>query len=571
MLPATRSRASLKPERAAQELLRRRRARTSLIEYGRSIDIPGTPAHDPYAGIPDNELPEEAWRDERDVVFAPIESVVVKHHRVMLDAMQQTIETWGGRLIIQAPPGSAKSTYASVVASTWAMGKFPGFGVLLGSYATPIARKHSRRAQQITRQADYSTIWPERPTLQRGVQAAHEWALSNGSEYLAGGILAGLAGFRADLVVADDLIANREDAESAVIREKTMDEFRDGLESRLKPGGSIILINTRWHHEDPCGQLLPVDYDGGSGYVIGQDGREWLVLNMPARAERADDPVGREVGEYLWPEWFPRKHWQAFENDPRARRRWASLYQQRPTADEGEDFKREWFHFYEPDELPEHLTYYAASDFAVTEVEPEDQRQGRIDWTEHGVVGIDEDGDLWFVAWWSGQKETDVSIDAMIDLAVEWRPRRWWDEGGTIDKAIRSAIRKRQRERAVYGKHGSAKKPRPERGTFFRLEAIPRIADKRAKCQAFQARASARTCHLPRWQSWAHEVVGQLTGFPGHRYDDKYDVCGLFGRGIDQMTDAVEPVHERRPVLRPFTGKWLEYYDQDTKPKRRER
>lgn len=541
---------ALSPEMAAGELYRRRRARRNLIEYARAIEIPGAPVR----AYDDSD--EAAYLDE--VVFAPIESVVVIHHRVMLAAIQETIERDDGRLIIQAPPGSAKSSYASVVATSWAMGRFPGISCILASYALPIARKHSRRAQQICRTADFSALWPERPTLAKGVKAAHEWHLTNGSEFFANGILAGITGYRADVIVADDLIAGREEAESATIREKTMEEYRDSLETRLKPGGSVVVINTRWHQEDPCGQLLPADYDGESGYMTGQDGREWLVINLPAKAENHDDPIGREVGEYLWPEWFGARHWQQFENDPRGRRRWASLYQQRPTADEGEDFQRSWFHFYEPDELPQQLTFYGASDFAVEEVDPEDQKQGRIDYTEHGVVGIDDTGDLWFVDWWSGQTATDTSVTKMLELAQQWGCRRWWDEGGTIDKAIRPLARRLMKElsNTRRGNH------------YIRLESIPRIADKRAKCQSFQGRAAARTVHFPAGVTWANEVVAQLTGFPGHRYDDKYDVCGLIGRGIDQMMDA-RPARDRgRKRIKPFTAEWLEH-DETERPRRK--
>ncbi len=523
------------------EILRRRKARSSLVEYARLIDIPGKPA------TKYDEAGEDAYLNDYPE-FTPIETAVVAHHRVVLEAIEQTMQTVNGRLMIMAPPGSAKSTYADIVATTWAMGRWPGYRIILASYATKLARKQSRKAQQICRSREYSSLWAERPVMRKDIGAADEWALTNGSEYMAAGILAGITGNRANGVICDDLIAGREEAESPTIREKTMEAYRDDVESRLLPGGWIILINTRWHMEDPSGSILPDNYAGESGYLKGKDGREWLVINIPAKAERADDPVGRKVGEYLWPEWFPASHWQAFENDPLGRRRWASLYQGRPTADAGEDFKAEWFDMYEPRERPplEELELYGASDFAVTEVEPEKQRRNQVDWSEHGVVGMDERGDLWFLDWWSGQVETDKSIEAAVAMFKRWKPhglRRWWDEGGTIDKAVRPAWRRAMREAKCY----------------VTVESLPRIADKRAKCSSFQARASARTVHFPAGATWPLDVIAQLTGFPGHRWDDKYDVCGLIGRGIDKMAEGKGPKPPAPVGIKPFTAEWLEY------------
>ena len=95
-------------------------------------------------------------------------------------------------------------------------------------------------------------------------------------------------------------------------------------------------------------------------------------------------------------------------------------------------------------------------------------------------------------------------------------------------------------------------------------EALPRIADKRAKCQSFAARFQAKTTHWPRSRPWAHQVIAQLTGFPGHRPDDNYDVCGLLGRGIYKMMEADPPPTPTPKGPEPFTGAWVEY----TEPKK---
>ncbi|HZF28709.1 MAG TPA: hypothetical protein VE907_06310 [Gammaproteobacteria bacterium] len=550
-----------KARRLNLELERRARACASLVEFARFIEIPGAATVD-----------VDAWTEEelddldKPLTFRPIETAVTAHHRVMLEEIQLCMQTAGGRLMILAPPGSAKSTYASVVAPPWAMGRWPGYRVLLTSYASRLARKHGRRALHIARTERYASIFPSMPHVSSDASAAHEWSLTNASEFMAAGILAGITGNRANAAIVDDPIAGRQEAESPTIRANTWEAFKDDVESRLLPGGCLVVINTRWHQDDLSGSILPDDYDGRSGPVVCKDGRTWRVLNIPARAERSDDPVGRAVGEYLWPEWFPLAHWQALENDttPLGQRTWTSLYQGRPTGASGRDFKREDALWYDEAELPKRLSYYGASDFAVKDPDKDKAAAGRVDFSEHGVVGMDETGDLWFIAWWSGQKETDESIDALLELAQPFKPSEWWDEGGTIDKAIRPALRRRMRERS------NAKDAKGRQTSYYvKVEALVQIADKRAKCQSFAARYQGRTTHWPRSQPWAHAVIDQLVNFGAHRYDDKYDVCGLIGRGIDKMLEAPKPPPERVMGPKPFTGKWVEYQEPKSGPRYR--
>lgn len=564
---------AIEEARLLLELKRRRAARTSLLEYARFIEIPGAPLapdRDDWTATACSckdaeersrgECPAcRQWGDlKKPLTFKPIESSIVLHHRVMLEAIQKCMETPRGRLMIMAPPGSAKSTYADIVAPTWAMGRWPGYQIILSTYATALARKQARKALQIVRTRRYRSLWEERPELRRDVQAAHEWGLTNNSMLLAAGILAGITGNRANGFVADDLIAGREEAESPTIREKVMDAYRDDLESRLLPNGWGILINTRWHMEDPSGSILPEDYHGQSGYVRCRDGLLWYVLNIPAKCENADDPLGRPIGGYLWPEWFPAEHWQAFENNPLGRRRWVSLFQGRPTADSGDDFKRSNALKYRAGRQPAKLTIYAASDWAVKELDTEAIKVGKIDKSEQGVVGMDDKGDLWFLDWQTDQGGgTEKTVPMQVDQVAKWKPERLWIEGGTIDKAVRPALRREMRERR----------------RFAMIEDLPSIADKRAKCQSFAARYGAKTCHFPTDENdeflpWAEDLIDQLCGFPGHRYDDKYDVCGLIGRGIDKMRDAPKPPEPDPAPVKPFTEQWLNTTDE---PKRKVR
>lgn len=531
---------------AARELLRRQRARRSLIEFARSIQIPGAPVRIDSQGV---EIPQG------EELFIPVESAVALHHRVMMTEIQRCMETYNGRLMILAPPGSAKSTYASVVAPAWAMGRWPGIPIILASYASDIADKQARKVRAIVRDPQYTSIWLEKPTLASDQRAVGDWALTNGSSLMSAGLLAGITGNRAGGLVIDDPISNREAADSETIRDKVYNEYIDTALTRAKPGMWVLLINTRWHEDDLSGRILPEDYAGESGDIQCQDGRVWRVLNIPAEAEHPDDPLGRLPGEFLWPEWFKPGHWDTWRNNPRAARTWSALYQQRPAPQQGVFFQRSMFKWYDPNlpvgkdsencrALPANLRYYGASDYATM--------SERGDNTEHGVFGMDPQGNIFVTHWWFKQVETDQGIEAFINLLKVVKPVRWFNEGGLIDKSIRPAIRRRMRETQ----------------RFVALESMPSILDKGMKLLGFHARVSAGTVFFPMRRPWADHVVDQLVKFPAGKHDDAADVCGLIGRGLDQMYAASVPVIEERDKgLIPFTARWIEWNDRHEPPK----
>lgn len=521
----------LTPQEAAAELLRRKRSQTKLASFVLNVNLPGAPM--------------DALKPDEDLV-GPAHELLASHHALICEKIEETMNKPYGRLMMFMPPGSAKSTYANA-GLAWDMSRpqpphqSGDKRLIMTSYNDKIAHKQSGRVQSICKSPEYRQLWDEPVTIV--TDAKGEWSLSNGAEMMAAGIMSGITGNRADGVLIDDPVKNREDADSEQIRMKTVDEYNESVMTRLKPGAWVIIIQTRWHELDLSGQLLGDQYDGRSGSWRCTDGMDWEVINIPAKCERTDDPLGRKFGEYLWTEWFPPKHWQQYEKTStrEGRRTWSSLYQQRPTPEGGGDFKREDFNWYNVGEEPEQLYLYGASDYAVTE------KGG--DFTEHGVAGIDGGGDLWFVDWWSGQAEPDKTIDAFLDIVAKYtgdnKPHQlimWGNEGGVIDKSIRPAINRRMRERSV----------------FVDVRALPSMKDKRAKCASFGARVSAGTVWLPR-TPWAQDLVDQLIAMPAGRYDDKADVAGLLGRMIDKWVSKGPGKERKASGIKPFTASWLEY------------
>src|SRR5262249_37922470 len=162
------------------------------------------------------------------------------------------------------------------VLPAYVMGRQPGFRMMVTSYSTELARRHSRRARFIAKSDKYWGIF--QTTLSAEASAADDWALSNGSTYIAAGIQARLTGNRADGIVIDDPVKGRDEANSQTIRTATREAYDDDIKTRLAPGGWLILIQTRWHQDDLAGSILPADWAGESGVIRCRDGLDWTVL-----------------------------------------------------------------------------------------------------------------------------------------------------------------------------------------------------------------------------------------------------------------------------------------------------
>jgi len=206
---------------------------------------------------------------------------------------------------------------------------------------------------------------------------------------------------------------------------------------------------------------------------------------------------------------------------------YAHVWEGRCRSAAGLMFKRGWFRFY--DALPSRLNLYIASDYAVT---PDNG-----DWTEHGVWGLSDNGDLYAVDWWYGQTDPSEWIDAWIELIGRHKPLAAFEEKGVILRAVESAITKRMRETQ----------------TFVRRVPLASAGSKAERALGFAARASAGAVYLPR-TPWAVRLLNQLCAFNGQdgRQDDGVDVCSLIGRGLDEMSNASKPEQPKRPRRRDY-------------------
>jgi hypothetical protein len=164
--------------------------------------------------------------------------------------------------------------------------------------------------------------------------------------------------------------------------------------TRLRPGGWVILIQTRWHEDDLAGRIIAEMESGGE---------QWDIVSLPAEAE-AGDLLGRRPGQWLWDDDYGYGDFLRHEKATQPPRNWSALYQQRPAPESGNYFKVDWLRSYASEPPRETLNIYGGSNYAVISLGG--------DYTVHVVVGVDPENRMYLLDLWRGQTSSDVWIEA---------------------------------------------------------------------------------------------------------------------------------------------------------------
>jgi hypothetical protein len=208
------------------------------------------------------------------------------HHRLLIEKLTGVAQGLIKNLAVFMPPGSAKSTYCSILFPVWYFSNFPDRSIVAASHTLELGEKWGRRNRNLV--AEHSnTLGIE---LASDSQAAGRWSLASKGEYLAAGVGSAITGYRADLGIIDDPVKSREDADSKIMRDRAWEWYNSDFRTRLKPSGSTILIQTRWHEDDLAGRIL-AEMDRGYD--------QWEIISLPAEALEGD-ALGRTPGEMLW-------------------------------------------------------------------------------------------------------------------------------------------------------------------------------------------------------------------------------------------------------------------------------
>ena len=427
------------------------------------------------------------------------------------------------RLMLFMPPRHGKSTLASVAFPAWHLGRHPDHEFISCSYSGSLAMSFSRKVRQLLREPVYKNVF-EKSRLDKDSQSIESWQTTQGGGYVAAGVGGGITGKGAHVMVIDDPVKNREDAESDNNREATWDWYTSTAYTRLSPGGGILVILTRWHDDDLAGRLLKQAEDGAD---------QWEVIRYPAIAEV--DETFRKQGESLHPE---RYNVNALEQIRKAigPRDWSALYQQNPVSDEGDYFSRDMIRYYEDEDLEyAQLNYYCAWDLAIGQ-------RDRNDYSVGIVVGVDEYDHLYVVDVVRGKYDGFELVEQILDLYETWRPGIVGIERGHIEMALGPFLQKRTRERGLSE-------------AYFKDLKVGR-RDKEARARAIQGRMQQGMVYFPKDAVWTGTMVAELLRFPNGAHDDQVDALAWIGLMMTEFAtfyERPEHVPSWRDKLRHLT------------------
>lgn len=442
------------------------------------------------------------------------------HHRLIARHLEQVERGEITRLMITMPPRHGKSMLASEFFPAWYLGRNPDHYVVTATYAQELADDFGRKVKNQIEDASFQAIFPgvgladDSKSAKRfhieGSQGGYEHTLSQRGAFYAVGVGGPLTGRGAHLLLIDDPVKNREDADSEIIRKKTKDWYTSTAYTRMMPGGRIVIIQTRWHEDDLSGWLLSEHRHEG-----------WVCLDLPAI---------NDAGEALWPEQYDVAALAKIKLAIGARD-WSALYQQRPSPEEGDYFKADWFR--PVAKLPDARTLriYGGSDYAVT--------ADGGDYTVHVVVGVDPEERIYLLDLWRKQSASDLWVDQFCEMVLHHKPIGWAEETGQINSGVGPFLAKEQRRRQAW----CAREQFPTRG------------DKAIRAQSIRGRAAAAGIYYPADAPWWPDLRSELLAFPAGKHDDQVDALGLVGQLLDRMLAGEKP----RPNAPPKRDR----YDRD--------
>ena len=397
------------------------------------------------------------------------------------------------RLMICEPPRHGKSEMVTVRYPVWRLERDSTFRVILGAYNQTMANRFSRLARRIAR---------ERLDLSEERTATDDWETIRGGGVRAVGVGGGITGRGGDLIVIDDPVKSREEANSLAYRDRVWDWWTDDIYTRLEPGGAVILIMTRWHEDDLAGRIL-----------AGPDGASWVQLILPAEAEE-NDPLGRQIGEALCPERYDRA---ALEEIHSVLGSWsyAALYQQRPMPIEGALAKRPWFEVVA--KAPEQGVCVRAWDLAATE------RKLASEDPDY-VVGtlLRRHNGHYYVCDVVRDRLGPGAVEELITTVARQDGRRVWvyvpQDPGAAGKLAAGAL-----VRALAG---------------YVVKSAPVTGDKVTRAMPFLAQAEQGNVSVVR-AGWTSQWLDELCSFPMGAHDDQ----------VDSVADAFNLLVTRTPLF----------------------
>ena len=276
-----------------------------------------------------------------------------QHHRIIAEKLERVARGELKRLIINMPPRHSKSEFASYLMPAWFLGRNPKLKIIQATHNTELAVRFGRKVRDLIDDPTYKEIFPN-TNLKEDNKGAGKWGTTAGAEYFAAGVGAAITGRGADLLIIDDP-HSEQDALSESAFDNAYEWYTSGPRQRLQPGGTIILVMTRWGKKDLTGRLLAQQ---GSDIMSDQ----WEVVEFPAILP-SDKP--------LWPEFWEKDALLGIKASLPVGK-WNAQWQQTPTSSESAIIKKEWWQDWEKEEIPPVKYILQAYDTAFSKKETAD-------------------------------------------------------------------------------------------------------------------------------------------------------------------------------------------------------
>jgi predicted phage terminase large subunit-like protein len=412
-----------------------------------------------------------------------------RHHQKMARAFERVANGECKRLIINMPPRHTKSEFASYLLPAWFLGKYPNKKVIQCSNTAELAVGFGRKVRNLVDSEAYKELFPNLE-LRADSKAAGRWNTSKNGDYFAIGVGGTVTGKGADILIIDDPHSEQEAALAASnpdVFDKVYEWYTSGPRQRLQPGGSIVIVMTRWAQRDLTGQVMKA--------AAARGGEQWDVIEFPAIL-----PSGKP----LWPEFWTLGELTALREElPNSK--WQAQYQQNPVGNESAIVKRDWWQWWDKEDPPRCEYILQTWDTAFEKNNRADYSAG----TTWGIFKNEEDNNSSHIILLNTYKKRVEWVELKRDVLAEYN--EYEPDGLLVEKKASGAPL--IYELRAMGIPVQEYTPSKGQDKISRLNSVSDII------------ASGKVW-VPRTR-WAEELVDEIAAFPSGEHDDLVDATTL--------------------------------------------